>query len=189
MIDDIGKKIKKLRTNKRLTLKELSEKTNLSIGFLSQLERGLTTVAIDSLTKIAKELDVSLTYFFQAPKKNKKIVLRSYEKEILQVENNRFIKYNLSNDLEDKSFLPRLIEILPTDSKENIISYQHKGEEFVYVLEGILTLFINDDEKELYPGDSAHYDSSINHNWANYTSKPVRLLTVHTPNMFKDEKY
>ncbi len=106
-----------------------------------------------------------MTYFFQAPKKNKKIVLRSYEKEILQVENNRFIKYNLSNDLEDKSFLPRLIEILPTDSKENIISYQHKGEEFVYVLEGILTLFINDDEKELYPGDSAHYDSSINHNW------------------------
>ncbi len=187
MIDDIGKKIKKLRTNKKLTLKELSEKTNLSIGFLSQLERGLTTVAIDSLTKIAKELDVSLTYFFQAPKKNKKIVLRSYEKEILQVENNRFIKYNLSNDLEDKSFLPRLIEILPTDSKENIISYQHKGEEFVYVLEGILTLFINDDEKELYPGDSAHYDSSINHNWANYTSKPVKLLTVHTPNMFKDE--
>ncbi len=72
MIDDIGKKIKKLRTNKKLTLKELSEKTNLSIGFLSQLERGLTTVAIDSLTKIAKELDVSLTYFFQAPKKIKK---------------------------------------------------------------------------------------------------------------------
>jgi len=64
----------------------LSERTNLSIGFLSQLERGLTTVAIDSLAKIAKELDVSLTYFFQAPKKNKKIVLRSYEKEILQVE-------------------------------------------------------------------------------------------------------
>lgn len=69
MIDDIGKKIKKLRTNKKLTLKELSEKTNLSIGFLSQLERGLTTVAIDSLTKIAKELDVSLTYFFKHLKK------------------------------------------------------------------------------------------------------------------------
>ncbi len=66
MIDDIGKKIKKLRTNKKLTLKELSERTNLSIGFLSQLERGLTTVAIDSLTKIAKELDVNLTYFFSS---------------------------------------------------------------------------------------------------------------------------
>ncbi|WP_251860996.1 XRE family transcriptional regulator [Clostridium sp. Marseille-Q2269] len=187
MIEDIGKKIKKLRTNKKLTLKELSERTNLSIGFLSQLERGLTTVAIDSLSKIAKELDIDLTYFFQTPKKNKKIVLRSYEREILQVENNRFIKYNLSNDLENKTVLPRLIEILPTDNKENIISYQHKGEEFVYVLEGILTLFINDDQQELYPGDSAHYDSSINHNWANYTSKPVKLLTVHTPNMFKEE--
>lgn len=186
MINDIGKKIKKLRTSKKLTLKELSEQTDLSIGFLSQLERGLTTVAIDSLGKIAKQLGVDLTYFFEAPKKSKKILLRSYEKEIFQVENNRFIKYNLSNNLEDKNFLPRLIEILPSDSNENLVSYQHEGEEFVYVLEGILTLILGEDEKELYPGDSAHYDSSVKHNWANYTSKPVRLLTVNTPNIFKE---
>lgn len=52
MIADVGKKIKELRTNKNLTLKDLSAKTNLSIGFLSQLERGLTTIAIDSLETI-----------------------------------------------------------------------------------------------------------------------------------------
>ncbi|WP_072897839.1 cupin domain-containing protein [Clostridium fallax] len=183
----IGKKIKKLRTNKNITLKELSEKTELSIGFLSQLERGLTTVAIDSLGKIGKELGVDLSYFFKAPQKRKEIVLRSYEKEVFQVENNRFIKYNLSNDLEDKAFLPQLFEILPSDVNENLLCYEHKGEEFVYVLEGVLTLIIDDEKKALYPGDSAHYDSGIKHNWANYTSKPVKLLTIHTPNIFKEE--
>ncbi len=48
---DIGAKIKQLRTQKQMTLKDMSEKTNLSIGFLSQLERGLTSVATDSLGK------------------------------------------------------------------------------------------------------------------------------------------
>ncbi|GAA0748246.1 XRE family transcriptional regulator [Clostridium oceanicum] len=186
MIEDIGKKVKSLRNDKKLTLKELSEKTNLSTGFLSQLERGLTTVAIDSLSKIAEALDVDLTYFFKVTKNKNKVIVRSYEKEVFEIENNRFIKYNLSNDLENKSFIPRLIEILPTSSDEDVVCYKHQGEEFVYVKEGILTLFIEDQEYQLYPGDSGHYDSNQDHNWANFTNKPVKLIAVHTPNFFKE---
>ncbi len=187
MTEDVGKKIKELRNNKNLTLKELSVKTNLSIGFLSQLERGLTAIAIDSLSNISKALDVNLSYFLQGPKNNKKAILRSYEKEVFQVENNQFIHYHLTNDIENKNLLPRLIEILPTNSKEPMASYPHDGEEFVYVLEGILTLLINNEKQELFPGDSAHYDSNIDHNWANYTNRTVKLLTVNTPNIFKKE--
>lgn len=184
MIEDVGKKIKDLRLNKNLTLKDLSTSTNLSIGFLSQLERGLTTIAIDSLSNIAKSLEVNLSYFIEDKKNNKKIVIRSYEKEVFQIDNNQFIHYHLTNDAENKKMLPRLIEILPTKSEENIDSYPHEGEEFVYVLEGILTLIIDGEEHELFPGDSAHYDSNIGHNWANYTSRTVKLLTVNTPNIF-----
>ena len=49
---DIGSKIKKYRKEKKYTLKNLSEQTGLSIGFLSQLERGITTIAIDSLANV-----------------------------------------------------------------------------------------------------------------------------------------
>lgn len=185
MTEDVGKKIKELRVNKNLTLKELSAATNLSIGFLSQLERGLTTVAIDSLNNIAKALEVNLSYFIESKRNNKKIITRSYEKEVFQVDNNQFIHYHLTNDIENKNLLPRLIEILPTKFQEDITSYQHEGEEFVYVLEGILTLIINGEQQELFPGDSAHYNSNIIHNWANYTSRAVKILTVNTPNMFK----
>lgn len=188
MTENVGKKIKDLRTNQNLTLKDLSAKTSLSIGFLSQLERGLTTIAIDSLSNIAKALQVNLSYFIEEAKPNEKIVLRSYEREVFQLENNQFIHYHLTNDIENKCLLPRLIEILPTNSKEPVVGYAHEGEEFVYVLEGILTLFIGEEEKELFPGDSAHYSSKGDHNWANYTNKTVKILTVHTPNMFNINK-
>lgn len=185
MIEDIGRKIKELRNSQNLTLKELSEKTNLSIGFLSQLERGLTTIAVDTLYNLAKSLGVDLSYFLVSPKENKKIVLRSYEKELIQINSNQFIYYNLTNSSEDKVFLPRYIEILPRNNDELVTQYQHEGQEFVYVMEGILTLVFNNETYELYPGDSAHYDSSIIHNWSNRTSMTVKMITVHTPNFLQ----
>lgn len=185
MAADIGKKIKKLRTDKNLTLKDLSEKTNLSIGYLSQLERGLTTIAIDSLENIAKVLDTDISCFFREHKNSKKPVLRSHEKEVFEIINSQFIYYHLTNDEENKDILPRLIEILPSKVDEKITTYKHEGEEFVYVLEGILTMIINNEQYELYPGDSAHIDSNTVHNWGNYTNKKIKLLAVNTPNFFK----
>ena len=179
---NIGMEIKKLRTEKGITLKELSEKSELSVGFLSQLERGLTTIAVDSLEKLATILDVHLTHFFAAPMKKKELVLRSYEQEMMDSVEGGFIKYSLSANLENKQLVPRLIEILPQKKDEEIVSYTHEGEEFVYVLEGILTVYLNGTRHEVYPGDSVHMDSTIAHNWANYTNKTVKLLAVNTPN-------
>ncbi len=183
---NIGMEIKKLRTDKGITLKELSERSELSVGFLSQLERGLTTIAVDSLEKLATILGVHLTYFFDYPHKRKDIVLRSYEQEIMEAVEGGFIKYSLSTNLENKQLVPRLIEILPQKQDEEILSYTHEGEEFIYVLEGILTVYINGNRHEVYPGDCVHMDSTISHNWANYTNKKVKLIAVNTPNyLFK----
>lgn len=60
---NVGKKIKTYRKAKKYTLKNLAEKTGLSIGFLSQLERGMTTIAIDSLFNLANVLDVDIMDF------------------------------------------------------------------------------------------------------------------------------
>lgn len=181
---DIGMKIKKLRVEKGITLKVLGAKSELSVGFLSQLERGLTTIAVDSLERIAEILDVHLTYFFDYPVKRKDKILRSYEQEIFDIEEGSSINYCLSTNLEDKQLVPRLIELLPQKSKEEIIPYMHEGEEFVYILEGILTIYIDGESYDVYPGDSIHMNSNVTHNWANYTNKKVKLLAVNTPNNF-----
>lgn len=182
MAYDIGSQIKELRRRRGLTLREVSRQTGLSTGFLSQLERGLTDIALDSLRKLAAALEADPAQFLSAPRLGQRRTLRSYERSLAQVEPGRFIHYHLTNQAEPKAMLPRLVELLPINSDEAIRPYSHEGEEFLYVLEGILTLHLAGEQQELCPGDSAHYPSALPHNWANYTNKVVRLLVVSHPN-------
>lgn len=187
MVTDIGKAIKDLRNAKKLTLKDLSDKTGLSTGYLSQLERGLTTIAIDSLDTLAKALGVDLSYFILSNDNREEVIIRGYNQEVSRIEN-KFIHSHLSNDIKNRQLLPEIITLLPSCQEEKIQEFQHNGEEFIYVLEGILTLFLNHQKYELYPEDSAQYSSSIIHNWANFTNKTVKILHVCTPNPFMENK-
>ena len=187
MKKDIGKKIKELRVSKGFTLKDLSEKAELSIGFLSQVERGMASVAVTSLEKIAEALEVDLAFFFTLPQKHEASILRSYEHEVFSVEESRFY-YRLASDIEGTTLEPMLANLLPNQGREKINPYSHKGEEFVYVLEGILTVFVGGEEYQLYPGDSMHMLSSVPHEWANFTNKLVKVLAVSTPSIFNTKK-
>ncbi len=181
----VGMKIKKLRTKKKYTLKQLSEETGLSIGFLSQLERGMSTIAIDSLAKVAAILDIELSSFFESSSKANERVVRRHSQQFDQI-NPQMLQYILSNNIQDFSFLPRIFEILPSkewDTEEKI-NYNHEGEEFVYVLEGILTIDIDGLEHTLYPGDSVQIHSNLDHNWVNNTNKITKFLSIHYPNPF-----
>lgn len=185
MNKNIGELIKQQRTSNKMTLKDISEATDLSIGFLSQLERGLTSIAFDTLKKVARALDVDMDYFMDQPKGNEKAITRGYEKEVFRIEGNSIIEYRLTNMADRCEMLPKFVEILPQKEQEDTTLYPHEGEEFIYVIEGILTLTIDTQVQDLFPGDSAHYRSTIPHNWNNQTNKVVRFLTVNTPNFFK----
>ncbi|MBU5440169.1 cupin domain-containing protein [Tissierella sp. MSJ-40] len=181
MGQEIGEKIKELRLSQKMTLKQLSEKTDLSIGYLSQLERGLTSVAISSLKSIANAFSVDLSFFFDPPVANENRILRSFEHKVSLVANSRFIYSNLGNDMECENISPFMITILPNHTNEELVPYSHSGEEFVYVLEGILTVFVDNERYELYPGDSIHIRSELKHNWDNHTSKLVKILCTYSP--------
>jgi len=184
---EIGQKIKELRLAKELTLKDLSEKADLSIGFLSQVERGMASLTVASLEKIAQVLEVDLAFFFTLPQKHEANIMRSYGQEVFSVEESKYF-YRLASDLEGKSLEPVLIHLLPNQGREEISPYSHQGEEFVYVLEGILTVFMGDEEYKLNPGDSMHIFSSLPHEWANFTKKLVKVLCVRTPGIFQGDK-
>lgn len=62
-MDEVHEKIKNLRMDSKLTLKELSEKTELSSSFLSMIERGSSSLTITSLKKIADAFEVDISYF------------------------------------------------------------------------------------------------------------------------------
>ena len=175
----VGERIKEKRLSHKKTLKDVAEATGLSIGFISQLERGLTSVANDTLKKIADALDVDVEYFIEHHKSLGKNTIKSYEREIIRIQGNSIIEYNLTNMVDTAIIRPRLVEILPQKEVEQAEEYTHEGEEFVYVLEGILTLSVNGHLTDLYPGDCAHYKSTKEHNWSNQTNRTVKLISVN----------
>lgn len=182
MEKSIGQKIRELRLQQDLTLKELGRLTRLSVGYLSQLERGLTDISTDLLARVAQSLGVDRAYFFLETYQRSPSILRSYERGLFRLDPSHSVQYQLSAGAGDKALFPRLIELMPLNSNEELLPYGHEGEEFVHVLEGTLTLFIEQERHELFPGDSAHYASAQPHNWANYTAKLTRILVVSLPN-------
>ena len=185
----MGARIKALRKEKKYTLKQLAEETGLSIGFLSQLERGMSSIAVDSLAKIAKVLGVSLsTFFADAQVVSQDPISHSCELH-WNADGPEIAQAMLSRDLYGFDILPRIFQLMPMadPSREETI-HRHSGEEFIYVLEGVVTVFHGDREHTLYPGDSIQIHSNIPHNWVNRTNKIARLLSVSYPNPFKEER-
>ena len=183
---DIGKTINKIRKERKMTLKELSEKTSLSTGYLSQFERGLTSIAIESLQTISKALDVDMDAFFSKPKskiKDESPIIRSYDREIGKI-STKIIQYYLVKDVENAAFVPRIYEVMPKEQDAHAKTYVHEGVEFIYILEGILTLSYKNQIYEMYPEDSAYISSEIAHNWENNTNKKVKMLVINYPNQF-----
>lgn len=177
----IGQKVRAARIKNNITLKELSKYTGLSTGYLSQFERGQTTIAIDSLSKIADCFEMELVEFFEKKQYDiydSNVVLKSFDESPISVLGDQFIYKKLKSNIENMHLYPRLVTIMPKLEKKKIEVYSHDGEEFLYILEGVLTLSYKDQKLYLYPGDSAHYKSSDKHNWSNEGPFPVKLLCV-----------
>jgi len=118
--------------------------------------------------------------------KHESYIMRSYEQEIFSVEESR-IYHSLASDMKGRILEPTIISLLPGKKREEISPYSHKGEEFAYVLEGILTIFIGNEEYQLNPGDSIHMPSTVPHEWANFTNKLTKVLCVSTPSIFEQK--
>ncbi|MDR2132358.1 MAG: cupin domain-containing protein [Clostridiales Family XIII bacterium] len=185
---NIGQEIRKLRLKNRLTLRALAQRTGLSIGFLSQLERGRTTVAIDSLRNISTVLGTDLNYFLSVlnnPEDDfKDKIIRSYERPVSLVEAEKFIHHYLSAHLKESALFPEIIILLPRLDATDGDVFSHQGEEFVYVLEGSLTVNYHGDIIAMRAGDGFLFNSTTPHNWYNSTLQITKILVVRHPNPF-----
>lgn len=172
----IGEKIKNLRKERKLTLKEIAEKTDLSISFLSQVERMKSSLTLESLKKISEVLQVNPSYFFNTvTEQTQPTVIRGINSnEALSV--NQFIYKDLSGNHAGLGFNPLLVILNPGENKGS--QFTHHGKEFLYVLDGKLTVQINDNEYHLSMHDSIIIDSSSPHYWLNLTNSPVKFLCI-----------
>lgn len=182
---EIGQRIRELRQEKRLTLEELSSRTDLSKSYISEAERGIASLSITALQKIAQALDVPLSHFFllPTPASNTVRITRVGERSEFRMEANEDRTFtSLAAGFPGCVLEPLLITLLPDHAR--VEPYSHPGEEFAFVLEGSLTVLVQDEEYELGAGDTIHLPSLIPHNWENRTDKPVKVIAVSTPKIF-----
>ena len=182
MTEKLGEKIKTARLAKKMTLKELAEKTQLSISFLSMVERGLTSAAVVSLKKIAEALDMDLSAFFEKTEDEQKNgFVRSYENRI-RYTSGYYIYKNLSACTEKCEMDPMMIILLPGQSREDVSQTTHAGEEFIYVLEGVLEINYGKNTYILEEGDSIYYDSIVAHHVHAAADNTAKILgVIYTP--------
>lgn len=187
MDNNLGFSIKDLRLNKRMTLSEVSKKSGLSISFLSQVERSKSSVTLTSLKKISEALEVNVSHFFNLQEKNSASIVRKQDREEQPYQEVNFSYSNLSGNIQNPIFEPIIATLLPGENQKK--PYSHKGQEFLYVLEGVLKVILDNEEELLYPGDSLHIESAKPHAWFNDSNEPVKLLIVVASingNMMKD---
>ncbi|EJO5346324.1 helix-turn-helix transcriptional regulator [Clostridium botulinum] len=181
MINEIAEKIRNLRKEKNLTLKDLSKKTGLSISFLSQVENNSSSLAITSLKKIADALNVPITDFFKTLELHKFLV-KKQEREVFSIEgsDSKFIR--LSGNFSERS-MEAILVVIPAE-KEHGHKFSHPGEEFIYVLEGAIVANVDGQDYFVNQGDSIHFPSTIPHILSNPLKTDSKILTVVYPIIF-----
>lgn len=178
---NIGEKIKQLRLKLGLTQEELADRTELSKGFISQLERDLTSPSIATLMDILEALGTNAADFF-SERADEKIVYSSddmFEKEDAQagISIRWLVTCSQKNQLE-----PILVRLAPGGS--SYIDDPHDGEEFGYLLSGTLTLYLGNRSYKLKKGDSFCFRPSDVHYVKNNGKRDALILWVSTPPSF-----
>ena len=182
---NLGNKIRRLRRKKTLTLQNVSDLSGLSKSLLSQIENSFTAPPIATLLKISRALDVKIGYFFQDPPVSSRIsvVRHKDRKETVPLHkraNGSKVGYqyeSLAHPMADKNMEPFMIEIEPREAAD-MISYHHKGEEFLFVLEGRMEFRGADRVIQLECLDCLYFDSNIPHALRGLDGKPARVIGV-----------
>jgi transcriptional regulator with XRE-family HTH domain len=176
---DLGQKIRQLREGRGLSLKALAGAAEVSVSFVSQVERGVTNPSVASLRRLAAALGSSVGALFDGPQSVGRVV-RAGERGRLVDPAHRW---------EDLLITPReakrlqVIEsIIQPGQGSGAEPYTHDSdEECVLVLEGELEIGVGEETFLLHEGDSLLFESRIPHRNVNPGQSPARVLWITTP--------
>ena len=184
----IGAKVKVVRENRKLSIEDVSERTNLSAELIESIENGNLVPGLTPLIKIARVLGVRLGTFMDDDESLGPVVTRAkQEKQVTRFsERGNAVSsdldfYALAQNKASRHMDPFLIDIFPNSEKEVKLS-THEGEEFIFVLEGEIEIRYGKDTYHLSAGDSIYYESIVAHHVHSYGSEKAKILAcIYTP--------
>jgi transcriptional regulator with XRE-family HTH domain len=176
----IGRQLRKLRLDRDLTVVELSKAASVSIAMISKIENGQTSPSLSTLHRLAEGLRIPLTTLFQQYEESRDA---SYVAagQGLEIERRgtraghqyRLLGHGIRSEVDVEPYLITLNE------KSDVFPmFQHRGVEFIYVLEGEMDYRHNDRVYTLRPGDSLLFDPQAAHGPEKLLKFPIQFLAV-----------
>lgn len=175
----IGSVLHRLRLEKNLTLQQLADMVGATCSYISQLENEKVSPSIHMLKNIADTLDTSILAFFEndlveeetvaAPQDWTSMNVKGWDADVKQM-------FRLIGNKKMQVFCTTI-----PPGKGAYEHYSHPGEEFVYVMEGTLTIGLGDKELTVPSGSAAYFSALRPHTWKNLTKVPVKMIWVCTP--------
>jgi DNA-binding transcriptional MerR regulator/quercetin dioxygenase-like cupin family protein len=176
--NSMGLRLRQLRLGRGLSLAEVARSVGISVGFLSAIERSHMSASVGTLRKLARYYKLNILDFFDPAQSNPYLV-RPSERKRLHV--------GPGVDMEllawgNPVMEPHLFTIAPGAGSGD--SYSHEGEEFIYVLRGVLNIALEEQWYQLRAGDSFYFESNTPHSWRNTGKTETVVLWVNTPPTF-----
>lgn len=184
LISLLAQNLRRIREEKNVSMKELGEKSDLSVAQISKLENGKADPSVSALMRLASVLNVSVAMLLaeDTPKvsplrKGEGYPYRRY------TGNGEPVMEVFLNVSKDARMQPEIITLPPKAESGPLLS--HNGEEFFYVLEGSADFFYGTESFPMGQGDFLYFDNTVPHRWINTNGEEeTRLLVCCSPPVF-----
>ena len=181
---DFGRRLRQLRRDRGWTLAEVAERSGLAISTISKAERGVISLTYDRLSQLAQGLEVDLAAFFNAEGQSFEpgsfAVAR--KGEFKRQETPNYVYEMLFPDLWNKAMTPMMGSLKARELVDFEDFVRHPGQEFLVVMEGAVTVFVEGRSPvRLEAGDSIYFDSAVGHLYASDGDRDARILVVCVP--------
>jgi transcriptional regulator with XRE-family HTH domain len=181
-VEEIGKRIKALREHKGLTLEELSNMTGFDVELLSNIETNKVQPQLGTVIKLSKALDSAFSRLISGTGDRIYSITRKHEQKIVSRSTAQkgkqqvYIYKSLAPEVKGRHMEALIVQLEENPDKEVSV---HDGEEFIYVLDGIVMLNIGEETFDLNPGDSAYYLSTTPHLVASKKGRATILAVLY----------
>jgi transcriptional regulator with XRE-family HTH domain len=177
----IGNRIRALRQRLKQTLQDTAATAGISKPFLSQIERGMASPSIATLSGIADALGVTLQYFVE-PSNEAQSVFKAEDLKFFGFAGSANQFGRLTNAGTHRMLDAQLVRMPAGEAASGVVTFA--VEEFMYVMSGEVSLTLEGKTFVLQAGDTAHYESSVPHVWVNTADKESVFVWVGTPKLF-----
>ena len=184
----VGEKIKSLRESRSISMEDLAQRSGLALEQIERIEGNIDLPSLAPLIKIARVLGVRLGTFLDDQDETGPAICRKAEAgDSISFSNNaiqsrKHMEYHsLAKAKSDRHMEPFIIDVDATDDIDFVLS-SHEGEEFIFVMEGVMEVCYGKNSYLLEAGDSIYYDSIVPHHVHGYQGQAAKILAVvYTP--------